>query len=68
MTTSDCLVLNFLEVVKNGKKLSIGVSYLKPCLDGEVHSIRSELPACLIFDRNFRNFKYRFRSRVLSCC
>ena len=42
MTTSDCL-LNFLEVVKNGKKLSIGVSYLKPCLDGKVHSVRSEL-------------------------
>ena len=65
--TSNCL-LNFLEVVKNGKKLSIGVSYLKLCLDGKVHSVRSVLPMCLIFDRNFRYFKYRFRSRVLSCC
>ena len=43
MTSADCLLLNFLGVVKNGKKLSIGVSYLKPCLDGKVHSVRSEL-------------------------
>ena len=47
MTSADCLLLNFLGVVKNGKKLSIGVSYLKLCLVGEVHSFRSELSGVL---------------------